>query len=101
MTINQAVWGNRPTYEEILRDLEKDYKVKLPDRVALQFYDSFAMTKFRELQQTTNESEAQKDEHRREAVVQAVSDEGVGRQELQHFVDQLRPQSSRAHEELR
>ena len=37
MTINQAVWSKRPTYEEILRDLEKDYKVKLPDRVALQF----------------------------------------------------------------
>ena len=65
MTINQAVWSKRPTYEEILRDLEKDYKVKLPDRVALQFYDSFAMTKFRELQQATNESEVQKDEHRR------------------------------------
>ena len=33
--------------------MEKDYQVRLPDRVALQFYDSFAMTKFRELQQQT------------------------------------------------
>ena len=32
----------RPTYEEILADLDKDYKVKLPDRVAVNFYDSFA-----------------------------------------------------------
>ena len=74
MTINQAVWSKRPTYEEILRDMEKDFKVRLPDRVALQFYDSFAMTKFRELQQEPTEGEAQKDEHKREAVVQAAGD---------------------------
>ena len=37
-------WKKRPTYEEIIKDLEKDYKVKLPDRVALNFYDSFAHT---------------------------------------------------------
>ena len=78
MTINQALWTKHPTYEEILRDMEKDYKVSLPDRVALQFYDSFAMTKFREMQEATTEGEAQKDEHRREAVVQAASDQGVG-----------------------
>ena len=96
MTINQAVWTNRPTHEEILRDLEKDYKVSLPDRVALDFYDSFAMTKFRELQEATTEGEAQKDEHRREAVVQAASDQGVGANELGQFVDQLRQQSTRA-----
>ena len=59
------------------------------------------MTKFREMQQATNESEVQKDEHRREAVVQAASDQGVGRQELQQFVDQLHQQSSRANAELR
>ena len=80
MTINQAVWSKRPTYEEILRDMETDYKVKLPDHVALQSYDSFAMTQFREMQQQTNESEAQNDEHRREAVVTAAAGEGVGRQ---------------------
>ena len=76
--LNQALWSKRPTYDEILRDMETDYKVKLLDRVALQFYDSFAMTQFREMQQQTNESEAQKDEHRREAVVTAAADEGVG-----------------------
>ena len=101
MTINQAVWSKRPTYEEILRDMEKEYKVRLPDRNALQFYDSFAMTKFREMQQATNESEVQKDERRREAVTQAASDQGVGRQELQQFAHQMHQQSSRANEELR
>ena len=74
MTINQALWSKRPTYEEILRDMKTDYKVKLPDRVTLQFYDSSAMTHFREMQQQTNESEEQKDEHRREAVVAVAAD---------------------------
>ena len=43
-------WVIRPTYEEIVRDLEKDYKVKLPDRAALNFYDSFAHTQFQAMQ---------------------------------------------------
>ena len=98
--LTQALWSNRPTYEEILRDMETDYKVRLPDRVALQFYDSFAMTQFREMQQQTNESEAQKDEHRREAVVTAAADEGVGRQELQQFANQLHPQRQHVNTEL-
>ena len=84
--INQALWSKRPTCEEILRNMT-DYRVKLPDRVALQFYDSCAMPQFREMQQQTNESEAQKDEHRRDAVVTAAANEGVGRQELQHFAN--------------
>ena len=37
-------------YEEILRDLEKDYKVKLPDRVALSFYGSFAHAQIQQMQ---------------------------------------------------
>ena len=45
-------WVKRPTYEEIVRDLEKDYKVKLPDRAALNFYDSFAHTQFQQMQQS-------------------------------------------------
>ena len=69
---SQAVWSKRPTYEEILRGMDKDYKVRLPDRVALHFYDSFAMTQFREMQQQTEESEAQKDEHRQTAFATAA-----------------------------
>ena len=96
--LSQALWSKRPTYEEILRGMETDYKVKLPDRVALQFYDSFAMPQFREMRQQTNDSEAQKDEHRREAVVVAAADEGVGRQELQQCANQLHQQSQRVNE---
>ena len=45
------MWTKRPTYEEVLGEIEKDYVRKLPNRMALQFYDSFAMTQFREQQQ--------------------------------------------------
>ena len=52
------------------------------------------------MQEQTNESEAQKDEHRREAVVSAAADEGVGRQELQQFANQLHQQSQHVNAEL-
>ena len=42
-------WKKRQSYEEILRDIEKDYKVKLPDRVALNFYGSFAHTQLQQV----------------------------------------------------
>ena len=79
MTVNQAQWSQRPAYEDMLCDVEKDYKVRLPDWVALQFYDSFAMAQFRQLQQQTNESEAQKDEHRLGACVASAVGEGARR----------------------
>ena len=49
--VNLATWSKRPTYEQILRDSDTDYKVKLPDRTAVHFYDSFAMSEFRNMQQ--------------------------------------------------
>ena len=50
-------WKKRPTYEEVVASLEKDYKVKLPDRVALNFYDSFAHTQFQQMQQSVAASQ--------------------------------------------
>ena len=40
-------------HEAMLRDIEKGYKVKLPDRVALSFYDSFAHTQFQQMFMTS------------------------------------------------
>ena len=52
-------WSKVPTYEEVLKTVDKDFKVKLPDRTALSFYDSFAMGQFREMQQQiTNAQQA-------------------------------------------
>ena len=59
--VNTVEWSKRPTYEQILRDIDTDYKVKLPDRTAVQFYDSFAMSEFRNMQQEIEGSKIQAD----------------------------------------
>ena len=43
-------WTKITTYAEIIKDLEKDYEVKLPDRAPLNFYDSFAHTQLQQMQ---------------------------------------------------
>ena len=99
--VNLATWSKRPTYEEILRDIDKDYKVKLPDRTAVHFYDSFAMSEFRNMQQEIEGSKIQADTNRDEAMTQAAAEEGVSRQELVQFANHLNQQSTAANAELR
>ena len=65
-------WEKKPTYEEIIRDLEKDYKVKLPDRVALNFYDSFARTQFQQVQQSISAIQYNIDDAREHAMSMAA-----------------------------
>ena len=67
-------WTKRPTYEEILRDIEKDYKVKLPDLVALNFYDSFAHTQFQQMQHNISTSQQNVDNQRDHAMSMAADD---------------------------
>ena len=93
-------WVKRPTYEEVVKDIEKDYKVKLPNRVALHFHDSFAMAQFREQQQAIVEGQRSADEARGEAMTQAAEESGIGRRELLEFAQQLGQQNSAAINEL-
>ena len=98
--VNTVEWSKRPTYEQILRDIDTDYKVKLPDRTAVQFYDSFAMSEFRNMQQEIGGSKIQADTNRDEAMTQAAAEEGVSRQELVQFANHLNQQSTAANAEL-
>ena len=93
-------WVKRPTHEEVVKDIERDYKVKLPNRVALNFYDSFAMSQFREQQQAMAASQQNSDEARDEAVTQAAAESGVGKRELIEFAQQLGQQNSAAIRQL-
>ena len=78
-------WTKRPTYEEIIKDLEKDYKVKLPDRVALNFYDSFAHTQFQQMQHNISTSQHNVDNARDHAMSMAADDEDTSKHAiLQH-----------------
>ena len=92
-------WTKRPTYEEILRDLEKDYKVKLPDRVALSFYDSFAHAQFQQMQQSVEASQQNVDAARDHAMTMAVDDESTSRHAILQHAAQMQQQNSAALQE--
>ena len=94
------MWTKKPTYEEVLQELEKDYVVKLPNRVALDFYDSFAMTQFREQQAALNQHAGAADEYRDEAMRQAVGEEGPTRHEFMQFAQQMASQAQGANATL-
>ena len=89
-------WTKRPTYEEILRDLEKDYKVKLPDRVALSFYDSFAHAQFQQMQQSVEASQQNVDAARDHAMTMAADDESTSRHAILQHAAQMQQQNSAA-----
>ena len=97
------MWSKRPTYEEVLGEIEKDYARKLPERVALMFYDSFAMTQFREQQAAINTHQANADKFRDEAMRQAAAesgDGGVTKHEFMQFAQQLNSQSQDVNKQL-
>ena len=92
-------WTKRPTYEEILQDLEKDYKVKLPDRVALSFYDSFAHAQFQQMQQSVQASQQNVDAARDHAMTMAADDESTSRHAILQHAAQMQQQNSAALQE--
>ena len=92
-------WTKRPTYEEILQDLEKDYKVKLPDRVALSFYDSFAHAQFQQMQQSVEASQQNVDAARDHAMTMAADDESTSRHAILQHAAQMQQQNSAALQE--
>ena len=92
-------WVKRPTYEEIVRDLEKDYKVKLPDRVALNFYDSFAHTQFQQMQQSISASQQNVDDARDHAMSMAADEQDTSRHAILQHAAQMQQQNSAALQE--
>ena len=92
-------WVKRPTYEEIVRDLEKDYKVKLPDRVALNFYDSFAHTQFQQMQQSISASQQNVDDARDHAMSMAADEQDTSRHAMLQHAAQMQQQNSAALQE--
>eukprot|EP00969_Alexandrium_andersonii_P246386 10887923-Alexandrium_andersonii.AAC.1 len=44
-----GLWTRVPKYEEVVRAIQKDYKVKLPDRTVLTFWDSFALSQYKDM----------------------------------------------------
>ena len=92
-------WTKRPTYEEILADLDKDYKVKLPDRVAVNFYDSFAHTQFQQMQSQISTSQTNIDSSRDHAMSMAADDSDTSKHAIFQAAAQMQQQNSAALQE--
>ena len=72
-------WEKKRTYEEIIQDLEKDHKVKLPDRSTLNFYHPFAHTQFQQMQQSIYAGQQHVDDSRGHAMSMAVDEQDTSR----------------------
>ena len=89
-------WTRRPAYEEIIKDLEKDYRVTLPARVALSFYDSFAHAQFQQMQQSVEASQQNVDAARDHAMTMVADDESASRHTILQHAAQTQQQNSAA-----
>jgi hypothetical protein len=100
--LDLQLWTKAPKYEDVVRAIEKDYKVKLPERTALTFWDSFAMSHYRDMVAgLEGGQEAGRSHQQMEAAMeQAAGEEGVTRREMMTFMDHLRAQSTGAAAQL-
>ena len=92
--VDPRLFRKKPTYNEISNLIEQDAdKVELPERIALQFYDSFAMGEYKEMLQEFAAGTQAVAEHAQmdAAMTQAATqEEGVSRQELLGFMHDCR-----------
>ena len=56
-------WTKRPTFGDVVAEVQTDFKVKLPARTAVTFYDSFAMGQFREMAASARDGEEARHDH--------------------------------------
>ena len=92
-------WTKRPTYEEMLADLDTDYKVKLPNRAAVNFYDSFAHTQFQQMQNQISASQANVDSARGHAMSMAADDSDTSKHAIFQAAAQMQQQKPAALQE--
>ena len=83
----------------MLADLDKDYKVKLPDRVAVNFYDSFAHTQFQQMQSQISTGHTHIDSSRDHAMSMAADDNDTSKHAIFQAAAQMQQQNSAALQE--
>jgi hypothetical protein len=102
--VDPRLFRKKPTYNEILDLIERDEdKVELPERIGVQFFDSFAMGQYKEMLQESAAGTQAVAEHQAmdAAMTQAATqEEGVSRQELLGFMRDLNAQNTNAHATL-
>ena len=102
--VDPGVFRKKPTYNEILDLIERDAdKIELPERIGVQFFDSFAMGQYKEMLQESAAGTQAVAEHQAmdAAMTQAATQEaGVSRMELMGFMRDLNAQNTNAHATL-
>ena len=97
-TVDPRLFRRKPTYNEILDLIERDEdKVELPERIGVQFFDSFAMGQYKEMLQDAAAGTQAVAEHQQmdAAMTQAATqEEGVSRQELLGFMRDVNAQNT-------
>ena len=102
-SLDLGLWTRVPKYDEVARAIQKDYKVKLPERTALTFWDSFALGRYRAMVGgLEGAQEAGRAHQQMEAAMEeaAGQEEGVTRRELVALMSQLQAQSTSAAQTL-
>ena len=103
-TVDPRLFRKKPTYNEILDLIERDEdKVELPERIGVQFFDSFAMGAYKDmLQEAAAGTQAVAEHNAMDAAMTqaATQEEGVSRQELLGFMRDLNAQNTNAHATL-
>ena len=98
--VNPGLFRKKPTYLEILNAIERDEdRVDLPDRIAINLWDSFAMGQYREMVAQVQEGQSNHADHQQmqAAMTQAANTtEGVSRSELMGFMQQMNQSNSAA-----
>ena len=100
---NRGLFRKKPTYNELLNLIERDdEKIQLPERIGVQFMDSFAMGQYKEMIQDAAEGGQRVAEHQQmdAAMTQAGAEEGVKRQELLSFMQNMQAANSSAQAQL-
>ena len=102
--VDPRLFRKKPTYNEILNLIEQDAdKIELPERIGVQFFDSFAMGQYKQMLQDAAAGTQAVAEHQQldAAMTQAASTEdGVSRMELMGFMRDLNAQNTNAHATL-
>ena len=102
--VDPRLFRRKPTNTEIINLIEQDAdKIELPERIGVQFFDSFAMGKYKEMLQDAAAGTQAVAEHNAmdAAMTQAATqEEGISRQDLLRFMKSLNSQNTNAHATL-
>ena len=77
-SLDLGFWARVPKYDEVVRAIQKDYKVQLPERTALTWWDSFALGRYREM---VADLEGAQEAGRAHQQMEAAMEEAAGQEE--------------------